>query len=153
MHTTDGLEMAMGGLRAILAVTTVVMSNAVEPLMITPLVKSGRFEEARALSQVTIDNISMGHSGFFSVPSATGRNTNHLFAWYQPCIEGCSDDTPLIHYFNGGPGSPSIANGGMAQALYNSDDRFAFALTSVRCLIHPVIDTCRWVRGSCTTHL
>ena len=86
-----------------------------EPLLLTPLLRAGRLKEARSLSKVTIDGISMGHSGFFSVPTSTGRNTNHLFFWYQPCLEECHETTPLIHYFNGGPGSPSIANGGMAQ--------------------------------------
>jgi len=75
------------------------------PLLITPLIKAGRIIEARSLSRVVIDSISMGHSGFFSVPTASGKNLNHLFAWYQPCLEECDENTPLIHYFNGGPGT------------------------------------------------
>ena len=85
------------------------------PLMLTPLLRAGRIQEAVELSRVTIDGVRMGHAGFFSVPSASRNNTNHLFAWYQPCLEGCTNTTALIHYFNGGPGSPSVLNGGMAQ--------------------------------------
>jgi vitellogenic carboxypeptidase-like protein len=91
-------------------------STQEQPLLLTPLLKAGKLEEARQLSAVTIDGIEMGHTGFFSVPSASGLSTNHLFAWYQPCIENCDSNSPLIHYFNGGPGSPSVLNGGLAQA-------------------------------------
>ena len=88
---------------------------AAGPLMLTPLLRAGQLEQARQQSAITIDGLSMGHSGFFSVPSSSGQNTNHFFSWYQPCIEDCNAGTPLIHYFNGGPGSPTAVNGGLAQ--------------------------------------
>ena len=79
------------------------------PLMLTALLEEGRTAEARAASRVVVHGVALGHSGYFSVPSASGRNTNHLFTWYQPC-EGCDPRTaPLIQWFNGGPGSPDTA--------------------------------------------
>eukprot|EP00927_Polykrikos_kofoidii_P035879 TRINITY_DN30383_c0_g1_i1.p1 TRINITY_DN30383_c0_g1~~TRINITY_DN30383_c0_g1_i1.p1 ORF type:complete len:574 (-),score=72.68 TRINITY_DN30383_c0_g1_i1:340-1977(-) len=80
---------------------------ASRPLLLTPLIESGDLEKAREASRIVIDDRYMGHSGYFSVPSASGRNVNNLFTWFQPCLDGCHPgETPLIQWFNGGPGSP-----------------------------------------------
>eukprot|EP00933_Yihiella_yeosuensis_P049679 TRINITY_DN4686_c0_g1_i1.p1 TRINITY_DN4686_c0_g1~~TRINITY_DN4686_c0_g1_i1.p1 ORF type:complete len:590 (+),score=94.94 TRINITY_DN4686_c0_g1_i1:69-1772(+) len=78
-----------------------------KPLLLTPLIQAGEFQKAREVSKVFIDGTSMGHSGFLAVPSASGKRTNQLFVWFQPCLDGCdASTTPLIQWFNGGPGSP-----------------------------------------------
>lgn len=36
------------------------------PLMLTPLLRAGRIQEAVELSRVTIDGVRMGHAGYYS---------------------------------------------------------------------------------------
>ena len=75
------------------------------PLLMSALLREGRLDEARARSRVEVDGVFLGHSGFFAVPS--GNYTNQLFFWLQPCSNGCDPvTTPLVQWFNGGPGSP-----------------------------------------------
>lgn len=80
------------------------------PLLLTPLLADDRLQEARELSKVTIDNISMGHSGYFTVPLESGKR-NHMYFWYVPCLE-CDAESlgsaPLVQWFQGGPGGPSM---------------------------------------------
>jgi len=79
-----------------------------EPLLLTPLLQAGKQQEARERSAVTVAGQAMGHAGFFSTPSASGKNVNNFFFWFQPCLEGCDAATaPLIQWFQGGPGAPS----------------------------------------------
>lgn len=76
-------------------------------LLLTPLIEAGKLQEARDASRVVVDGVPLGHSGYFSVPSASGLNTNQLFAWFQPCLDTCDPGVaPFIQWFNGGPGSP-----------------------------------------------
>lgn len=86
-----------------------------EPLMLTPLLKAGKLKEAREQSQVVVDGESLGNSGFFSVASESGKNTNNFFFWFQPCLDGCDPkSTPLVQWMQGGPGAPSTF-GAMAE--------------------------------------
>ena len=76
-------------------------------LLLTQLVREGRSSEARMLSRVVVNNIFLGHTGFFAVNASSGQRTNQMFFWFQPCSDGCDPHTaPLIQWFNGGPGSP-----------------------------------------------
>jgi len=89
---------------------------AAEPLLLTPLIKAGKLEEARESSQVQVNNgTRVGHSGYFSVPSASGKNTNNFFFWFQPCTGNCTPSSaPLVQWMQGGPGAPSTF-GAMAE--------------------------------------
>eukprot|EP01061_Rhynchopus_euleeides_P014186 TRINITY_DN2463_c1_g2_i1.p1 TRINITY_DN2463_c1_g2~~TRINITY_DN2463_c1_g2_i1.p1 ORF type:complete len:544 (+),score=226.22 TRINITY_DN2463_c1_g2_i1:55-1632(+) len=83
-------------------------SQAGTPLLITPLIKEGKLEEARNLSAVTYDGKNLGHTGFITVPSASGKNTNNMFFWIVPCTGGCDVKTsPFTMWMQGGPGGPS----------------------------------------------
>mmetsp|Transcript_21395 Transcript_21395/g.63961 ORF Transcript_21395/g.63961 Transcript_21395/m.63961 type:complete len:408 (+) Transcript_21395:392-1615(+) len=66
--------------------------------------RRGEHARAREASAVVVDGAFLGHTGFFAVPARGGR-TNQFFAWYQPCA-ACDEGAPLLHWFNGGPGSP-----------------------------------------------
>eukprot|EP00929_Paragymnodinium_shiwhaense_P079768 TRINITY_DN41582_c0_g1_i1.p1 TRINITY_DN41582_c0_g1~~TRINITY_DN41582_c0_g1_i1.p1 ORF type:complete len:550 (-),score=93.46 TRINITY_DN41582_c0_g1_i1:385-2034(-) len=92
---------------AILAYAACCPRAVAEPLLLSPLIEAGKLEEARDASRIEIDGQFLGHSGYFSVDSASGKNTNQMFTWFQPCHDGCDPATaPLIQWFNGGPGSP-----------------------------------------------
>eukprot|EP00929_Paragymnodinium_shiwhaense_P000209 TRINITY_DN100455_c0_g1_i1.p1 TRINITY_DN100455_c0_g1~~TRINITY_DN100455_c0_g1_i1.p1 ORF type:complete len:532 (-),score=68.16 TRINITY_DN100455_c0_g1_i1:317-1912(-) len=78
-----------------------------EPLLLTPLLQAGKIEEARKLSRVEVDGQYLGHSGYFSVPSSSGKNLNHMFVWFQPCQNGCDPvKAPFLQWVDGGPGVP-----------------------------------------------
>eukprot|EP00928_Gymnodinium_smaydae_P032422 TRINITY_DN23485_c0_g2_i1.p1 TRINITY_DN23485_c0_g2~~TRINITY_DN23485_c0_g2_i1.p1 ORF type:complete len:551 (-),score=57.79 TRINITY_DN23485_c0_g2_i1:154-1764(-) len=85
-----------------------IASDAVaKPLSLSEYLREGRLHAAREDSRIEIEGRFMGYSGFFAAPSASGQNVNHFFTWFQPCLDGCDpSSTPLIHWFNGGPGSP-----------------------------------------------
>eukprot|EP01001_Neometanema_parovale_P008646 NODE_4912_length_1001_cov_131.351936_g4705_i0.p1 GENE.NODE_4912_length_1001_cov_131.351936_g4705_i0~~NODE_4912_length_1001_cov_131.351936_g4705_i0.p1 ORF type:complete len:333 (+),score=89.62 NODE_4912_length_1001_cov_131.351936_g4705_i0:52-999(+) len=75
-----------------------------DPLLLSPLIAKGMIAQARNYS--TIDG-GLGHSGFLTVPSASGKQNNNMFFWYQPCSKGCNPSTaPFILWLQGGPGGP-----------------------------------------------
>jgi hypothetical protein len=78
------------------------------PLLLSPLVQQGRFSTARSLSKATLHGTDLGYSGFLTAPSASGKNFNNLFFWYQPCT-ACANvsASPLVLFLQGGPGAPS----------------------------------------------
>lgn len=76
-----------------------------DPLLLTPLIQAGKLQEARNLSTVAG---GYGHSAFLSVLSSSGKQTNNLYFWFQPCSGGCDPSTaPFLLWFQGGPGAPS----------------------------------------------
>jgi len=80
-----------------------------EPLLLTPIMAEGKGAAlARELSRVTIDNKTYGHSGYFSVPAEHKPHlNNHIFFWYQPCLDGCDETkAPFLVWLQGGPGGP-----------------------------------------------
>ncbi|EOD07191.1 hypothetical protein EMIHUDRAFT_198523 [Emiliania huxleyi CCMP1516] len=82
--------------------------DAPSPLLLTPMLEAGKALEAREVSKVVIDGAFKGHAGYLSVASASGKRTNHLWFWYQPCRNGCTHgEAILTQYFAGGPGSGS----------------------------------------------
>lgn len=78
------------------------------PLLLSPYVQSGSVLQARALAKAGLHGKDLGYSGFLSAPSASGKNTNNLFFWYQPCT-ACANISaaPLLLFLQGGPGAPS----------------------------------------------
>ncbi len=78
------------------------------PLLLSPLVHKGQYATARTLSKATLHGVDLGHSGFLTAPSASGKNFNNLFVWYQPCT-ACANISaaPLVLFLQGGPGAPS----------------------------------------------
>jgi hypothetical protein len=79
---------------------------ATEPLLLTPLIKAKKIAEARSQSAVTVDGISLGHSGFITVDSPSKKKDNNIFTWFQPCSKGCGPSAPFVMWFQGGPGGP-----------------------------------------------
>lgn len=77
--------------------------------LLSSLIKSGNYAAARAQSAIggTAAGPGLGYSGFISVPSASGRNTNNLFFWYQPCSACNISTSEFIMWMQGGPGAPS----------------------------------------------
>ena len=74
--------------------------------MLSNLLKQGEVAKARSQSLVNVDGTSLGHTGFLAVNSSSGKRTNQMFMWFQPCTDCDPATAPFIHWFNGGPGSP-----------------------------------------------
>ena len=78
------------------------------PLLLSPLLAAGNFSAARQRSRIVVDGIDLGHSGYFSVKTASGVNTNNFFTWYQPAGQVANlSEAPLLLWLQGGPGAPS----------------------------------------------
>jgi carboxypeptidase C (cathepsin A) len=77
-----------------------------KPLLLTPLLRENKTAEARSASTVTVGEIALGHSGFFTVDSPSGKKDNNIFTWFQPCSKGCDPSAPFVMWFQGGPGGP-----------------------------------------------
>lgn len=75
------------------------------PLRLTPYIKSGNIEEARALSLITdlSPNIT-SYSGFFTVDEECDSN---MFFWFFPAKNNYLEN-PVVLWLNGGPGSSSL---------------------------------------------
>lgn len=87
----------------------IVNSLIQEPLLLTPLIKSGNIDEARAKSAVpsfleTDDNIS-SHSGYLTVKEAT---SSHLFFWFFKSSGRDWKNSPVLLWLQGGPGWSSM---------------------------------------------
>eukprot|EP01012_Entosiphon_sulcatum_P010593 TRINITY_DN1622_c0_g1_i1.p1 TRINITY_DN1622_c0_g1~~TRINITY_DN1622_c0_g1_i1.p1 ORF type:complete len:521 (-),score=79.60 TRINITY_DN1622_c0_g1_i1:16-1578(-) len=80
-----------------------------EPLLLTPLIRAGRLQDARNLSVINSEAGYLGHSGFFTVNSSQpAKQSNNMFFWFQPCTSNCDPQkAPFILWFQGGPGGPS----------------------------------------------
>ena len=104
-----------------------------KPLMLSPFVQQGNILQGQSEAKIKIDDIDLGYSGFFSVPSASGKNTNNLFTWYQPC-QSCANvsEAPLLLWLQGGPGAPSS---------YGSTDEIGQIFINGRCEIEKRIHT------------
>jgi vitellogenic carboxypeptidase-like protein len=82
--------------------------SASSQLLLSPYVQEGKLAEARALSQVLVEDTDYGYAGYFSVPAQhSEERLNHIYFWYQPCTE-CTNqsDAPFLVWLQGGPGGP-----------------------------------------------
>ena len=80
-------------------------STTSDPLFLTPLIESGRIEEAVTLSSVTgLDTNLTSHSGFITVNKQHG---GHMFFWYFPSQRDPVHD-PVIMWLEGGQGTPGL---------------------------------------------
>uniref|UniRef100_A0A6M2D556 Putative serine carboxypeptidase n=1 Tax=Rhipicephalus microplus TaxID=6941 RepID=A0A6M2D556_RHIMP len=80
-----------------------------DPLYLTPLINSGRLNEARSRSQtgrIGGDELEyvLGYSGYFTVNSEFNSN---LFFWFVPAMER-PEQAPVLAWLQGGPGSSSL---------------------------------------------
>jgi hypothetical protein len=96
------------------------------PLFLTKFIERGDLDGARTASHITGLKVgstgaeaNMGHAGFFSIPSESGKRTNQIYSWLQPCSNCNASDpnTPFIVWFQGGPGAPG--NFGSFQEIGN----------------------------------
>jgi vitellogenic carboxypeptidase-like protein len=85
---------------AIMSTTTGLVLSS-DPLFLTPLINSGKIDEARKLSKV--ENLSetvTSYSGFITVDEENGVNT---FFWFFPAFENF-ENAPVFLWSEGGPG-------------------------------------------------
>ncbi|KAK7864314.1 hypothetical protein R5R35_009568 [Gryllus longicercus] len=87
--------------------TLPIPESAGKPLILTPLIESGKIAEARKESRVLPlfgDRGIESYSGYFTV----NKNFNsNLFFWFFPSQGSISDD-PVILWLQGGPGASSL---------------------------------------------
>ena len=81
-------------------------ADPLQPLLLSDLLDQGRIADAREQSRVLIDGHFLGHAGFLAANSASGTRINQFWLMYVPCSDCDVRTAPLIHWFNGGPGSP-----------------------------------------------
>lgn len=84
----------------------VVDPDSDEPLLLSPLIASGRLDEALERSRVVepATGEAMGEAGF--ITTDTDR-TKHMFYWYFPAQNG-NASAPLVVWLQGGPGGSSL---------------------------------------------
>ncbi|KAJ9586811.1 hypothetical protein L9F63_019597, partial [Diploptera punctata] len=84
-----------------------VVGDVGERLILTPYIESGKIEEARSLSAVSGDPFPSdipSYSGYLTVNKTYNSN---LFFWYFPAENGY-ETAPLLLWLQGGPGSSSL---------------------------------------------
>lgn len=76
------------------------------PLILTPLIKAGKIQEAQAAAAVTLDDFQKtpSYSGYFTVNEAFNSN---LFFWYFPATID-PKNAPVVLWLQGGPGATSL---------------------------------------------
>lgn len=80
--------------------------DAGEPLILTPLLKQNKIQEAQAASKVE-DPVFLNttsYSGYFTVSESYNSN---LFFWFFPAQRD-PDNVPVLLWLQGGPGSSSM---------------------------------------------
>ncbi|XP_026755119.2 venom serine carboxypeptidase-like [Galleria mellonella] len=82
------------------------LSNAGDPLILTPYLKKGLISEAQNLSRVTLtDKIGfVSYAGFFTVEES--YNSNQYFWYFPPFSKDAA--APVILWLQGGPGGSSL---------------------------------------------
>jgi len=75
-------------------------------LLLTPLIRAGRIDEARAECNVTplMQGAGESYSGYLTVDEAHGSN---MFFWFFPAASGKAD-APVLLWLQGGPGASSL---------------------------------------------
>ncbi|KAH7945867.1 hypothetical protein HPB49_016655 [Dermacentor silvarum] len=78
-----------------------------QPLFLTPLIESGKYEEALRKSRVgKIGDVPcvLSYSGFITINKDLGSN---LFFWFVPAMES-PENAPVALWLQGGPGTSSL---------------------------------------------
>jgi vitellogenic carboxypeptidase-like protein len=77
-----------------------------EALMLSPLIASGRLDEALELSRVIepATGEAMGEAGFITTDA---ERSKHMFYWFFPAQNG-NESAPLVVWLQGGPGGSSL---------------------------------------------
>ncbi|XP_026804092.1 venom serine carboxypeptidase-like [Rhopalosiphum maidis] len=74
-------------------------------LLLTPLIRNGRIDEARAACNVTsLEPTIESYSGYLTVDETYGSN---MFFWFFPAANG-NADAPVLLWLQGGPGASSM---------------------------------------------
>jgi vitellogenic carboxypeptidase-like protein len=82
-------------------------SNDDGPLLITPLLKSGKdVKEIQKMAAIDLADLKdfPGYSGFITVNETTNAN---MFFWYFPAAAQ-SETAPVVLWLQGGPGASSL---------------------------------------------
>ncbi|KAK4875529.1 hypothetical protein RN001_011951 [Aquatica leii] len=82
------------------------VKDTTQPLILTPLIKSGKVREAQEAAEVKFDRFQgiQSYSGYFTVNEQYNSN---LFFWFFPS-EINYESAPVVLWLQGGPGSSSL---------------------------------------------
>ena len=81
-------------------------ATAAKPLILTPLIDAGKFQEAQTQSRVHLPELPdvLSYSGYMTTNASSNGNT---FFWYFPPRSGKAD-APTTVWLQGGPGGSSL---------------------------------------------
>ncbi|KAK5644823.1 hypothetical protein RI129_006123 [Pyrocoelia pectoralis] len=77
-----------------------------EPLILTPLIKSGKIQEAQNAAEVKFNEFGnvQSYAGYFTVNE---EHNSNMFFWFFPSEKNYSSD-PIILWLQGGPGTSCL---------------------------------------------
>lgn len=113
--------------------------NAAEPLFLTPLIESGRIDEARGKATVEhkeMDDVG-SYAGFLTVNKEYNSN---LFFWFFPAMQN-PKTAPVMLWLQGGPGASSmfgvfVENGPLVVTANNTLQRRKYCWTMSHNIIY-----------------
>ncbi|XP_077483068.1 putative serine carboxypeptidase CPVL isoform X1 [Amblyomma americanum] len=104
--------------------------NEREPLLLTPLIEAGQYDEALERSRVgSLGDVPdvLSYSGFITVNKELGSN---LFFWFVLAMEN-PDRVPVMLWLQGGPGTSSLMGLFVEHGPYYVDENYAAQLREI----------------------
>ncbi|XP_041977441.1 uncharacterized protein LOC121731840 [Aricia agestis] len=82
--------------------------DAGEPLLLTPLIATKKFDEARQAARVKCDLFTSDIESFSGYLTVNKEYNSNLWFWYFPVADKPVEETPWLIWLQGGPGASSL---------------------------------------------